>query len=380
MIDQVSRILCTGCRACEAVCPHRAITFVLGEDRFLYPEAGERCTSCGLCLSVCPVLNESAPIDRDEISLIAARNRNEEVLKSSSSGGVFFELAKTVIEYHGVVFGAAWNAAFRLNHRAVESLKELPTLMGSKYVQSDIGDCYRQAKRYLDEGREVLFSGTPCQIRGLRAYLRKEYDRLYTVDLVCHGVPSQDSFDRYIAAEQRKVGSPLAQVDFRNKSSGWRDFSVRLSFENGTVVTNQVRDDLFMRAFLKNLTLRSSCYDCRANKYRSGSDITLGDFWNIEKISETYTDDRGVSGVMLKTKKGHQLFARLKNDFMCETHEVDSFVKYNAVVETSVQQPTTRDVYLKQLQTRSFERLDSRFVCSSHKERVKKLIKKLTGR
>ncbi|MBP3435475.1 MAG: Coenzyme F420 hydrogenase/dehydrogenase, beta subunit C-terminal domain [Clostridia bacterium] len=380
MIDQVPSALCSGCRACEAVCPHKAIDFVEGEDRFLYPQAGKGCVSCGLCLAVCPVMNETVRVDRESIQLTAAQNHNAAILEKSSSGGVFFELARMVVEGGGVVFGAAWDKDFRLKHQAVSDVSALSALMGSKYVQSDTAGCYPHVKSVLDDGRDVLFSGTPCQVRGLLAFLRKDYANLYTVDVVCHGVPSQDSFDRYIAACRKKVGSALTKIDFRSKSSGWRNFSVRLEFENGTVMENTVRDDLFMRAFLKNLTLRRSCYQCRANDYRSGSDITLGDFWNIEKIGNGYSDDRGVSGVMLKTEKGKRLFSRLYSNFILETHPLSDFVKYNVVVETSVKQPEKRETYLRLLASKSFERLDGRFVCSSRKEALKRRIKKIIRR
>lgn len=372
MIERVPREQCTGCRACESICPQKAISMVVGGDGFWYPTVNEQCVSCGLCLKVCQV--EQAATENEAIlSVVAAQNKDESLLKGSSSGGVFCELAKAVLEDGGVVFGAAMTESLAVSHSFVETISDLPKLMGSKYVQSDIGESFRLAKTFLEEKRTVLFSGTPCQIRGLHLFLNKPYDNLITVDLVCHGVPSQKAFEKYLSEQRARI----EMVNFRHKQYGWRDFSVCLVTDKKKSHIRKVRNDLYMRAFLKNLNLRRSCYRCPANRHRSGSDITLGDFWNIEKLSETFPKDRGVSGVILRTEKGKKIFERIKNIFLYEERMLEEMVRYNHVITSSVAEPPERTDYLQKLEKTTYERADDVFVCSSLTERIKKRLKRI---
>ena len=212
MIGAVPAELCSGCGACRSVCPIKAIHFEKQEDGFLYPVVDKTCVSCGICLKTCPVIRETAPVDREAVTVLAAQNRDEKQLLASSSGGVFVALAEMILADGGIVFGAAWDTDFQLRHRAVEHTEDLSLLMGSKYVQSEIGDAYILVKHYLEQQKPVLFSGTPCQVRGLRAFLKEDYVNLYTVDIVCHGVPSQDSLNRYTAEIKKSKKAALSQA------------------------------------------------------------------------------------------------------------------------------------------------------------------------
>ncbi len=298
---------CCGCGACAQRCPAKCIRMTEDAEGFRYPVAdADACTGCGLCERICPGLHPSAP--HDPLRLFAARNRDEAARAAGSSGGVFSLLARRTLREGGVVFGAAFVPTWGgVSHRRAEKEEELQPLLKSKYVQSDTGGCYAEAAALLREGRRVLFSGTPCQIAGLHAFLRGERpERLLTVECLCHGVPSPAVWRRY--TEETAGGRRILGVDFRDKSrSGWRryDFTVRTDGGERRV---PAREDLYMRAFLAELTLRPSCYACPFKSGRSGSDITLADFWNIRDVLPAFDDDRGASLVLLNTPQGVRHF------------------------------------------------------------------------
>lgn len=298
---------CCGCGACAQRCPAKCIRMTEDAEGFRYPVAdANACTGCGLCERICPGLHPSAP--HDPLRLFAARNRDEAARAAGSSGGVFSLLARRTLREGGVVFGAAFVPTWGgVSHRKAEKEEELQPLLKSKYVQSDTGGCYTEAAALLREGRRVLFSGTPCQIAGLHAFLRGERpERLLTVECLCHGVPSPAVWRRY--TEETAGGRRILGVDFRDKSrSGWRryDFTVRTDGGERRV---PAREDLYMRAFLAELTLRPSCYACPFKSGRSGSDITLADFWNIRDVLPAFDDDRGASLVLLNTPQGVRHF------------------------------------------------------------------------
>ena len=292
---------CCGCGACAAVCPHGCISMREDGEGFLYPYVDEGlCVDCGLCEAVCPELTVVKPSMRRFCQTIVARNNDDEIRMSSSSGGVFTLLAESVLNRGGVVFGAGYAGDLSVHHTYTECVEGLAAFRGSKYVQSVIGGTYAEAGHFLTAGREVLFSGTPCQIAGLRAYLRKEYDNLLCVEVVCHGVPSHKVLMQYLS--ENFSGVKLTEVDFRNKRSGWRNYSVVVKgcadVAGEEVRVNEkmpYRDNPFMRGFLKDIYLRPSCYECPFKDFASGADITLGDCWGAEKLCPELDDDRGLS-------------------------------------------------------------------------------------
>lgn len=336
MIDIQDKKYCCGCEACAQRCPRHCIGLSEDAEGFLYPRAdASLCIQCGLCESVCPVIHQGAA--REPISVFAAKNPDWETRRQSSSGGVFTLLAERTIAAGGVVFGARFDESWEVVHSHTETLDGLAAFRGSKYAQSHIGDSFRQAERFLRQGREVLFCGTPCQIAGLRRYLRKDYKNLLAVDFICHGVPSPGVFRRYLAEEMLEAGgaptgatgkhtvpspaSPflpergslgrgiagirLRAVSFRDKRLGWKKYSLVLSFSNVSAEMAQpFQRNPFMRGFLSDLYLRPSCYACPAKSLKSGSDITLGDYWGIAATMPDYDDDRGVSAVTANTVKG----------------------------------------------------------------------------
>jgi coenzyme F420-reducing hydrogenase beta subunit len=302
---------CTGCSACANICPVSCIVMTPDIEGFLHPQIEEdRCTNCGLCLKTCPLFHRAAA--REPLAVYAAINKDDEVRQRSSSGGVFWELGKATIEAGGVVCGAGWSDDLRVVHKVVDDLKGLKELQGSKYVQSEIGTTYKQAENHLLAGREVLFSGTPCQIAGLRAYLNKDYGNLLCVDLICHAVPSPKVFEVYKRELENKYGSSIRRISFRHKKYGWKRYSMSILFANNMEYLQPLDKDPFLRGFSNELYNRPSCHDCQFRELRSGSDITLADYWNVHRTFAEMDDDRGTSMVLVNTVQGERMFAGLE--------------------------------------------------------------------
>ncbi len=268
-------------------------------EGFRYPHIDlSVCIRCDLCEKVCPVIHPN-PDSSDPRICLAAKSRNGLVREESTSGGVFTLLAADTIAKGGVVFGARFDDGFNVVHDYATTLDGVASFRSSKYVQSYIGDSFLRVRQFLKEGRPVLFSGTPCQVAGLRRFLRKPYSGLTTVDFICHGVPSPQIWRLYRDSVARKLGAPLTAVSFRQKNPGWRDYSVR--FAAGDVVSLvSHREDPYMRGFLNHLYLRPSCADCPAKGFTSGSDVKIADYWGISRVAPDFDDDRGVSLVFIK--------------------------------------------------------------------------------
>lgn len=309
---------CCGCNACAQRCPKHCITLQEDHEGFLYPQVDiNLCIECGLCEKVCPVINQS--IKKEPLQVFAAINPDEKVRMESSSGGIFTLLAEKVIQENGVVFGARFDENWEVKHDYTETIEGLAAFRGSKYVQSRVEDNYLKAERFLKKGRKVLFSGTPCQIAGLKKFLRKEYDNLLTVDFICHGVPSpkvwrmylDEICKNYINQEERKPC--IKAINFRNKSSGWKKFSFFLKpdptfIQDHKEFIEPFSNNLFMKAFLLNIILRPSCYRCPSKKGKANSDITIADYWNIQQVLPKIDDDKGISLVLTNNSKGKDLF------------------------------------------------------------------------
>lgn len=365
MIQIVDKQDCCGCSACVQRCPKHCISLREDSEGFLYPQVDAHlCIDCGLCEKVCPVLHAGEP--HKPLVVYAAKNRNEKVRLQSSSGGVFTALAETVIHEGGVVFGACFDGQWEVVHDYAESNEKLAKFRGSKYVQSRIGDCYRQAEIFLKAGRQVLFSGTPCQISGLKLFLRKEYENLLTVDVICHGVPSPGVWRKYLKEEiarqrDRKnifLPRPIHEKDvliegisFRDKTLGWKkySFALTLSTTNGSgkklsfCCRMPSQENLFMCGFLADLYLRPSCYVCPAKCGKSESDLTLGDFWGIEHVIPDIDDDKGVCCVLANTIKGMKCLVELDIE-KCDA-AYDDVCRYNPALVRSVELNEKRKIF-----------------------------------
>lgn len=307
MIDIKEKHNCCGCSACVQVCPKQCISMSADNEGFLYPQVDTAiCIDCGLCEKVCPVINQNEP--REPLAVYAAKNNNEDIRLKSSSGGIFTLLAEQIISEGGVVFGARFNEKWDVVHDYTETIEGLEPFRGSKYVQSIIGDNFKIAKQFLNNDRKVLFSGTPCQIAGLKRYLQKEYKNLLTIDIICHGVPSISIWGKYKNKVKKLASSScedfnqlttLNDVNFRDKANGWRHYMCTYSIVN--VSSNQTNrltfehtKDPYMQLFLSNYSLRPSCYYCPAKAGKSLSNMTLGDCWGIKRMENSFDDNKGV--------------------------------------------------------------------------------------
>ena len=305
MIEIKDKYNCCGCGACEQICPKHCITLNDDEEGFLYPAVDlKTCIDCKLCEKVCHELHPYST--REPEKVLAAINKDENIRMKSSSGGIFYVLAAKTINDGGVVFGARFDDNWQVVLDYAETLEDIVPFMGSKYVQARTDSAFRNAKVFLDQNRKVLFSGTPCQIAALNQYLRKDYENLTTVDFVCHGVPSPKVWGMYLNEIVSSVNN-IKDVKFRNKSTGWKNFNFKLSYNDVSksyCIVSHHRENPYMKVFLNDVILRPSCYDCKAKCGRSKSDITVADFWGIQEEIPIMDDDKGTGLVMINTGKG----------------------------------------------------------------------------
>lgn len=323
---------CCGCTACVQVCPKQYITMQEDEKGFLYPKVDDNlCINCGLCEKVCPMLNSKEKVEPQQVC--AAINPDEEIRRNSSSGGVFTMLAESVIKEGGVVFGAIWNEQWEVVHSYTESLDGLSAFRGAKYSQSIIGDTYRQAQKFLKAGRKVLFSGTGCQIAGLKFFLRKEYDNLLTVEIACHGVPSPKVWKEYV----KKVsdGKQLTNIVFRDKRNGWNGYGLSVVGTDGKELMYEpfLRND-FLQSMLNDLCIRPSCTNCPAKAGASGADLLIGDFWGVEGMHPDMYDNKGCSLVIAYTNVGKTMFGGL--DLREKEVTYEEGCRYNPCIVQSI--------------------------------------------
>lgn len=384
MISIQEKSACCGCAACAQACPKGAITMCADADGFLYPSVDmSLCVECGLCERVCPMLQKKVR-EGNELIACAFKSKDDALRRESSSGGAFTEIAKLVLREGGAVFGAAFDAELGVKHISVETEEELALLRGSKYAQSEIGDCYRRAEALLKGGRLVLFSGTPCQISGLYAYLRKEYENLITVDFICHGVPSPTVWRQYVAYRTEQAGGEKpTSVSFREKSDGWKNYRVYFSFENGKIYKKPHYDDDMMRVFLQDLCLRESCYSCPFRGTDRPSDITLADFWGIGAVLPELDDDRGTSLVLLGSSKGQKMFSSASASGDIADVEFSKALAQNPAYFRSPARPTARDAFVADAMKDGFQNAVKRH-CKRPRfpllRKLKRLIKRILRR
>lgn len=355
---------CTGCHACANICSQNCISMESDTEGFWYPEVDYlKCIKCGLCIEVCPIINKKN-VQNKPIAY-ACINKNESVRLESSSGGIFTLIAEKIIDKDGVIFGAGFDDDFSVSHRYIETNEELDMFRGSKYVQSKIGDTYTQVKNFLKHGREVLFSGTPCQIGGLKSYLGQTYDNLFCIDIICHGVPSPRVWQKYISYRENYVGAKIRRIAFRLKNVGWKRYSVSFLFNNDTEYRQPLDKDLYMKAFLNDICLRPSCYACAYKSLHRESDITLADFWGIQNMLPEMDDDQGTSLIFVNSVYGQSMFEQIKENILYQEVDINHAISYNSAAIKSANYNSKRDTFFDKLEILSFKQLVSKY-CSNN--------------
>lgn len=384
---------CCGCGACYQVCPKQCIEMSLDEEGFLYPSVNlSSCVDCHLCEKVCPVLNPNQPNNQSN-ETFAAINTNDPIRMESSSGGIFTLLAEYIIEQGGVVFGARFNEDWQVVHSYTETKEGLSAFRGSKYMQSETKNTYQQAQSFLESGRMVLYTGTSCQIAGLKNFLRKDYDNLLSVDVICHGAPSPKVWQIYLNQVVDNAKSAIKDIEFRNKDNGWKRFNFKLIYnkDNKDITLSSFHGkNNFMRAFLSDMILRPSCYNCQAKNGKSNSDITLADFWGIQNVLPSLDDNKGTSLLIANTDKGKQLLQNLNNLSLQEVSFAEA-IKYNpAYYRSATAHPHRKDFFLRlssaqdiitlieqELKPTPLQRL--RLIPSRSKHLIIRVIKRIVG-
>lgn len=360
-MEVIERDKCTGCMACRNICPRNAIS-IETIDGFDYPQINENvCIGCNLCENICPV-NENNRGNEFEKKVYACKSKDDEVRMKSSSGGIFTIAAEKILDDGGVVFGACFDEDFNVIHDYTERKEDLERFKRSKYVQSKIGNTLKKVKEFLEEGRKVLFVSTPCQVEGLYAYLRKNYDNLYTFDLICHGVPSADVWKKYLEYKEKKNKQKPEDINFRKKeNNGWSNYEMCFSYSDFEDCECH-DEDPFMQFFLKDFAMRESCYNCKFKKENRASDITIADFWGINKINPEFFDEKGISAIIVNSEKGKDLFESIKKRINFAEENIDAILKHNRMFVESVKRNDKREELLEDLKTKDFEELVEKYL------------------
>lgn len=325
---------CCGCGVCKDICHLKAIDMRQDERGFLHPSINEDiCVKCNACVNKCPIniADRSCNVSSNVLSSYACYNKDSKVRKNSSSGGVFSIFATEIIKSGGVVFGAQFNSSWSVVHSFADNLDTLSSFRKSKYVQSDINDSYIQAKEFLKQGRKVVFSGTPCQIAALKSFLGKEYDNLYLIDVVCHGVPSDQLWQSYLSFLKKKYKSSIVDIQMRSKDKGWIDSLFLIKFKNHKCYSNSYQNDVYCGAFVQNTILRNGCYHCRFSNLHRLADITLADCWhyNSKNFATWDYQTKGISAVLINSNKGRELFEKIKSSLYVESRNILDIVEGN---------------------------------------------------
>lgn len=366
MLDITKKEDCCGCNACGDVCPYRAISFKTDEEGFWYPEIdGEKCVDCGLCEKICPIIHADTLKKNDlkESVCYAAEHKNLEVVFDSTSGGAFSALADVMYKNGGNVGGAVFNEDFSVRHYISNQKEDLTALRSSKYLQSNLSGFYNTVKGLLDHHEKVLVCGCPCQMAGLRAFLRKDYENLVIADFICRGINSPKVWRKYLDSFEERYGSPVVYAKAKSKEFGWRNLTQKVTLENGKSYYETKNKSLFTIGYLRtNVFCRPSCYDCKFKGFPRVADITLADYWGIEKTDRSMEKDLGISLVMINSKKGERYFEKVKGRINCFQTPFESILQGNHALVKSIDKPKiNRDTFFEDLGKMSFTTLSAKY-------------------
>lgn len=340
---------CCGCTACVNICPKQAIVMEPDVNGFIFPKIDhDLCIECGRCIKVCAYQNILVSGD-EPLATYVAINKSNDILFSSASGGLFGALANLILNKNGVIFGCVYDDDMEPKHMSVENMLNIKRIQGSKYVQSDINTTYTEAKKYLNEGRWVLYTGTPCQIAGLKSYIGKNYETLITADIICHGVPSAEFFKGYIKHLEGKLKGRVIDFKFRDKSKGW-GLMGKVIYKKGNKILEKFinpQTSYYYDYFLKGYIYRENCYECKYACSSREGDFTMGDYWGIEKAHPEIETKNGVSVFLINSKKGMSLVDEISRYLNLTESTFEKAREQNGQLNNPVVKSNIRDVILK---------------------------------
>lgn len=347
MISNCEKNMCCGCTACLSICPQKCISMVSDEEGFLYPSVDkDLCVECGACEKVCPIQNPIQETPAEQKACIL-RSRDISIRKNGAAGGFFYSLGCQVIKNGGVVWGVILDDAFHAMHMSTSSEGDLAKYAGSKYMQSVVGvNTFRSIKADLNNGRQVLFSGTPCQVEGLLSFLNKDYENLITVDMVCHSVPSPMIFDKYLQYISKKYNEKIVNVRFRDKKYGYSFPTMKIiGNKRGEFYNRGMESDPWLRAYFSNICDRPSCYNCHFRKRFRRSDFTIWDCNTVAKDAPSFNDGLGATKVLIHTKKGRQILNSIQESYDIIETRPDQIINRNSAMFVSIPKNNNREKF-----------------------------------
>lgn len=378
MIEIVDKSQCTGCTACKQVCSHNAICMHFDEEGHVYPLAdATKCVDCGLCEKVCPMLHkERIPSDEslDTLPVFAVYNKDEAVREKSTSGGVFSLMAQYVIYHGGVVYAARFDKDFHIMHSRFDNIKEIDAYRGSKYAQSNLGDTFRQIRQDL-KTMKVLFVGTPCQVAGLKGFLIKDYENLYTCDFICMGISSSKIWEEYL--KEYWGDHTINRIFFKDKRNGWHNWKMLIQYDERQEYLSNGMADPFFYGYLTHLTYRPSCLSCPFRTCHRVSDITLADCWGIEKVNPQFDDNKGCTTIILQNDKARSLFKTLENSLNISNYKISDVINHNPYIVKPIKPHPQRERFYRLYQTKGFRAAYTKYNYKRDRSIVYRIINKI---
>lgn len=343
---------CTGCSSCANACPTKAITMKKDNHGFIFPEVNKhKCVVCNLCETTCHFSDKCFRLKNSNPDLFACKLTSPNALNNSSSGGLFYALASAIINQGGRVYGASWQENFKVKHIGIDKIDDIELLQGSKYVFSDLNNSFSEIKDLLNAGETILFTGTPCQVAGLYAYLKKDYSNLVTCDVICHGVPSQMYLDLYLNEMCKLYHAKINKINFKDKSISWRNPQLSIVFDNGTEYKEALWSTAYGKLYHERLTTMPACDECPYTVTPRLSDITIGDFWNYNETKNTLgSEKQGISCALINTEKGNNVFSSARSLLKVEQITLEDAMQLHLVrpaTPASIEKKRRFEKYIK---------------------------------